>query len=363
MNHICSWLCADEAGSESLFPQTGKKSSSKEHQDIYWRCLIVFFITSRRFNKDEKHVLFTNVKQLPSVDDRNIESIFNELNVEVVFTDFKYKTPQGYYGMFQNQFYEFSILEHISTHNKNAKDQYLILDSDCIFLKPVKDLFDAAKPNGFISFEDNVLPDYVINGLSRNDLKNLYEELLNEPLSEIPSYHLGEFLLSSVQNIQLFYKDFTTLWLQLMERNAQGLKKFNEEAHTLSYLYFKNGFRASKENIFMKRIWTNPLFYRNVEASDTELYIWHLPSEKTFGLMQLYEYFISRSNYALSISAANYTALVQENLGIPNLTISRRVEYYTMSYYRAISKRMKKKFAVLSKQKTAVLSPAKKHSS
>lgn len=180
MNYICTWLCVDEVGEESLFPQTGKLSSSQSHQNIYWRCLLVFFITSKRFNKEEKHVLFTNVKQLPVVDGKKISNLLQELDVQVVHTDFKYKTPKGYYGKFQNQFYEFSILEYITQHNTNLTDSYLILDSDCIFIKPVDNLFQAAAPTGMISFEDDVKPDYVINGLSRNDLKTIYEELLEK---------------------------------------------------------------------------------------------------------------------------------------------------------------------------------------
>jgi hypothetical protein len=340
MNYICTWLCADEKGEESLFPQTGKLSSSQSHQDIYWRCLLVFYITSKRFNKVEKHVLFTNVKNLPEVDGRSIKQLLAELGVEVIFTDFKYKTPKGYYGAFQNQFYEFSILEHIALNNTGENDLYLILDSDCIFIKPAKDLFAAAAPTGFISFEDKVKPDYVINGLSRNHLKDLYEELLGEKITEIPSYHLGEFLLCSVKNIKAIYKDFLELWPVLVARHNKGLIKFNEEAHTLSYLYFKNGFRAAAENTFMKRIWTNPLFYRNVEDSDIDLAIWHLPSEKTFGIARLYHLFMNRlPDYGFGISNEKYLDAVYKLSGIPHLPLGMRLEYYTVSYYRAIKKR------------------------
>lgn len=341
MNHICTWLCADEKGEESHFPQTGQLSSSQSHQNIYWRCLILFFITSKRFNKEEKHVLFTNVSSLPVVDGKKVAVLLQDLDVEVVFTDFKYKTPKGYYGAFQNQFYEFSILEHIATTKANDKDLYLVLDSDCIFLKPVKPLFDEAAPKGFISFEDRVRPDYVINGLSRNDMKALYEELLGKPITEMPSYHLGEFLLSSVENIRTFYKDFLELWPQLQQRHEQGRKKFNEEAHTLSYLYFKNGFRAAAEDKYMKRIWTNPLFYRNVEASDVDLSIWHLPAEKTFGLYKLYDVFMHQhNNYGFDLARESYAQLVQKTLGVPHLSLSMKLGYYTTSYYRAIKKRL-----------------------
>src|SRR5438874_11337349 len=127
MNYICTWLCADEPGEESIFFQTGELSSSQKHQNIYWRCLLVFYITSKRFNKIEQHVLFTNVKQLPVVDGKQVGTLLEELGVHIIFTDFKYKTPKGYYGAFQNQFYEFSILEYISKSNSDNKDLYLVL--------------------------------------------------------------------------------------------------------------------------------------------------------------------------------------------------------------------------------------------
>ncbi|MGI4729821.1 MAG: hypothetical protein ACRYGB_14700 [Janthinobacterium lividum] len=343
MNYICTWLCADKKGEESVFFQTGELSSSQKHQNIYWRCILLFYASSKRFNKQEKHVLFTNVSQLPIVDGKAVKDILNEFDVEVVYTDFKYKTPGNYFGSFQNQFYEFSILEHIAQNNQNPIDNYLIVDSDCIFIKPVQRLFEAAAPQGFISFEDPVKPDYVINGLSRNDLRTIYQELLGTEIKEIPSYHLGEFLLCSVKNIQKIYADFVELWPILLERNEKGLMKFNEEAHTLSYLYFKNGFRASTDASFMRRIWTNPVFYREVRTSDTDLILWHLPSEKIFGIHTLYNLFFNKSrNYGFNINNQNYIGLVQKAVSVPRLSFKMRLKYFAVSYYKALKKRFKK---------------------
>ena len=342
MDHICTWLCADEKGAESLFPQTGKLSSSQAHQDIYWRCVALFFITSKRFNPHQNHILFTNVHTLPVVDGIKMTQVFASIGVKVVQVPLKYKTPKDYYASFQNQFYEFSILEHIADSSISHQDQYLILDSDCIFLKPAAPLFVAAKPQGFIGFADDVQPHYVINGLSRNNLKTIYEELLQTQLPEAPAYHLGEFFLASLQNIRSFAADFKVLWPQLLRRHNEGRLKFNEEAHTLSFLYYKNGFGPASENNFLKRIWTNPLFYRNVSPSDVNLTIWHLPAEKTFGLHKLFDYFTSRvANYGLDLSHGFYMQVIQQTLGVPQLTAAMRMRYYWLSTYRALHKRCK----------------------
>jgi len=343
MNHICTWLCADKKGEESVFPQSaGQKSSSQSHQNIYWRCLIVFFITSRRFNKKEKHILFTNVDQLPVIEGKKVADILSDLEVDVVYTDFKYKTPKGYHGAFQNQFYEFSILEYIAKNNANPNDQYLIVDSDCMFIKPALRLFNEAEKEGFISFEIDSPADYNINGLSRRQMQKVFSELLGREIKEIPSYHLGEFLLCSVRNVRKIYEDFLELWPQLMQRHALGLPKLNEEAHTLSYLYYKNNLHPSANNTFIKRIWTNPLFYRNVSSSDVNLTIWHLPAEKTFGFVKLYDFFIHKSfRYGATIPTSQFIEIVQEAVTIPYLPVVRKFNYYTISCYKAFMKKVR----------------------
>ena len=343
MNYICTWLCADVKGEESIYPQTGEKSSGQKHQNIYWRCLVLFYATSKRFNKTEKHLLFTNVNVLPVVDGKRVQTMLEEMGVEVIFTDFKYKTPKGYFDLFQNQFYEFSILEYITKNYLTEDDQFLILDSDCIFTRAADELFEEAKPAGFISFEDGCTTELVIHGLSRIDMKALYEDLSGKPVDVIPGYHLGEFFLASVKNINIIFQDFLKLWPELMRRYEAGLPKFNEEAQTLSYIYYQNNFLASPKTTFLKRIWTNPVFYRNVEETDVDVAIWHLPSEKTYGLAHLYEILIKQSpDYGFSLSDENYLGIVRTTLGIPYLTMAMRLEYYVLSYYRALRKRAKK---------------------
>lgn len=354
MNHICTWFCADEKGEESIFPQTGESSSGPKHQHIYWRCIVLFFITSRRFNESEKHVLYTNVRELPVMNGRSVALMLAELEVDVVFTDFKYKTPKGYFEMFQNQFYEFSILEHIVQNNPDPADNYMIVDSDCIFLQPADQIFEMSREQQFLSFEDDCTTELVIHGLNRRDMKELYEELLLDEVPGIPGYHLGEFFLASVKNINILFADFLKLWPVLLDRYERGLPKFNEEAQTLSFLYYKNGFRASPERAVMKRIWTNPVFYRNVDPTDVHVKLWHLPSEKTYGLGALYKIFVEKlPGYGFEISNEDFQAMVEEELGVPRLSAVKTLKYYYQSYSRALTKRFKVKFSFNKLQRQA----------
>lgn len=342
MNYICTWLCTDKNGEESIYPQTGRISSSAAHQDIYWRCVMVFYITSRRWHHDCRHLLFTNAEHIPAVDGVNTARVLRDMDVEIIHVPFGYRPPAGYYSRFQNQFYEFSILGHLAAGPYDPEDLFLLLDSDCVFLRPAEALFEEAASQGFLSFEDEVDPHYVINGLSREDMKTIYEELLGRPIPDLPSYHLGELLLCSVANIRRIYADFRKLWPRLIERYRSGALVFHEEAHTLSYLYYRAGLRASPSKTHMKRIWTNPVFYRNVEPSDVDVAIWHLPSEKTFGIARLYDHLINQNWYGLDIPDDQYRQLVQRLTSVPRLTVRRHIGYYVKSYYRALAKRCRR---------------------
>lgn len=91
----------------------------------------------------------------------------------------------------------------------------------------------------------------------------------------------------------------------------------------------------------MRRIWTNPLFYREVRASDSDLFIWHLPAEKTYGFHRLYEHLKNLPGFGKNLPELSFLQLAQEELGIPNLPVKRKVQYYTTSYYRAVKKRLR----------------------
>ena len=342
-NYICTWFCADEVGEESNFPQTGELSSSKKHQEIYWRCILVFYMTSNCFNKDEQHLFFTNVRNLPVVDGVCVATVLDQLHVQVCYTDFKFKTPQGYYGSWQNQFYEFSILEYISNEASFPDSStFLILDSDCIFLKAAAPLFQLAASNdGFLSYSLEYAPDHIINGITLEEMKVIYDQLLGTTQPELPDYHGGEFFLSSKKNIIRMFSQFSELWPELLRRNKMGELKFNEEAHVLSYLYYKNGFAGGGANRFIKRIWTNPVFFRNVAEADRLLTIWHLPAEKTLGLASLYRYF-ARHQFDPHLASEDYLEFIAQKVGIPRLSAQSYLNYYSQTYQNALKKKVTK---------------------
>ena len=288
-NYITTWIYLDSPEEESIFPNNKGKSSSAQFQAVYWRCVMVFFESSLRFHRDDEtieHILFTNTDDIPVVDGLDLKQYFEKNKISLVKLENKYPLPQDYFKSFRNQFFEFSIIDHMASVIQD-NDKFLMLDSDCVFAKPFHSLFEKLEGKSALTLTMNYKEDYKIHGITRREMKELFHEL-EFNIDEIPEYSGGELLLTSGSFIKTVAKDFPELYHFLLERNKKGLSKFNEEAHVLSYFYYREGAEIGVMNNYIKRMWTNRNHFRNIENGDEELTVWHMPNEKPVGFHNSY---------------------------------------------------------------------------
>ncbi|GMK46701.1 hypothetical protein PghCCS26_38300 [Paenibacillus glycanilyticus] len=319
--NICTWIYCDEAHEESHYPQVGQKSSRKKFQEVYWKCVATFFATSRRMNPNAKHVLFTNSERIPRVEGFDLETFLTrEMEVDVRKLSLTYRVPDRYYGLWKNQFYLFDILQHIVEENSGEDEKYLVLDSDCIWIKPALQIERLLDLHGLLTMTADIdeNPDYVMNGLSRRHMQEIYEELMGSPLDQPPLYFGGEWFAAKKSEIRRVVTELDEVWTTSLQRFADNRPKFNEEAQMLSYVYYKLGYEPKTANSIIKRIWTQLYGAHNVLPEDHSLTIWHLPVEKKLGLARLYEDVIRKDSafwrYGNSVA---YVAYLSKKLGIP----------------------------------------------
>lgn len=290
---ICTWFYEEKIGEESKYPQINLKSSSKDFKSIYWKCIVDFFITSLKYNKKSNHEFFTNVEfdNLPIVDNIDLKDFFTKNNIKVNNIKLTYETPKGYYGTWRNQFYIFDILNYIN-NRKDENMNYMILDSDCIWIKGIdKNILELIDENEVLTYKIPYKEDHIINGLNRMDMKEIFEELEDRKIEYIPYYFGGEIFVANKKGIKDICNLVNDIWDDMMIRNKKNKKKFNEEAHLLSYLYYKLKYKPNTLNGIIRRIWTYPFHY-NSNKNDISLYILHMPSEKKYG----FNYMFSKIN-------------------------------------------------------------------
>ncbi len=316
MDIISTWIYLDSAEESSEYPQVGKSSHLPEFQKVYWRCVAVFFAISTQTNPNRRHILFSNVaaEKLPTVDGLDLRSFLKARNVEVITLPLTWQTPEGYFGKWRNQFYIFDILaflenkwsddskssEHYAENKLNSpgdaespgefniEPAIVVLDSDCIVNRSLDELFTEIREQGLLALPMHFADDYNINGVTRVDMRRIFAELDGgKDPGENPEYCGGEIFAATMKTVRTINQIAPSVWLNMIERQRTGMQKLNEEAHFLSYCYYRIGGWGSLEK-YIKRIWTSPK-YTNVQQTDFELPIWHLPAEKTGGIALIFK--------------------------------------------------------------------------
>jgi hypothetical protein len=305
---ICTWFVADDAESATFFPQIGSWSNLPEAQAVYWRCVVCFFASSLAQNPSARHVFFTNVR-LPVLDRVDLAALFAAWRVEVVELPITYRLARGAVRAWGNQFYIFDILEHLAAREPGQRA--IVLDSDCIWIRPVDKLADAIDRHGCLTYE----LDYIahpegaeINGLSREGMARFLYANGGQQRRELP-YFGGEIYAARHDLTARISSRAKQLWEHVL---LQGESAPREEAHYLSILYAFEDASPGTANEFIRRMWTT-FHHNDLRKSDRELTIWHLPAEKRTGFRDLYDRIIARPDLhpgsqaaALGLTFDNY---------------------------------------------------------
>ena len=315
-SYICTWIYLDSKEEESSYTQVGNNSSDVHFQEVYWRCVYVFFCSSVKNNPKHKHILFTNSREIPTIKDLSIRDELSKLGVQFITLPLTFRVPTGYFNSWRNQFYIFDILQHIG-ENFSDEDCFLILDSDCLWLKPADEIMNHIHQHGILPYFLNASVKEEIHGLNRLQMKELFEELLGYVLPTVPEYLGGEWFAATGKYIRELNAHVPAIWKQSMERHEQGTLKCNEEAHMLSALYYKVGYDGYESKMFVRRIWTISSIRRDVTDEDLELTVWHCPSEKKYGITRLFEDIIKNPEAYWQIPSGNeFRDFVGQYVGI-----------------------------------------------
>lgn len=340
--NICTWIYCDSNQEESLYPQVGGNSSSLKFQEIYWKCVVVFFATSIRNNPNQNHILFTNTESKKPMECFDLIGFLAGMGVAIIHLPLTYRTPDGYYGSWKNQFYIFDILKYIMPLTEEG-EQYIILDSDCIWVRPATQISLAIQEAGLLTMVADIenSPNYKMNGISRVNMKDIYNELGVSTKDEVPHYYGGEMFAAQGSEIKLVVAEIDEVWSKSMSRYEQGKLKFNEEAHMLSYIYYKLGYSHKSGNPYIKRIWTQLFGNNNVDGSEKFLTIWHMPTEKKLGIKRLFDEVINMKSAFWKIPVGDlFIRYIQRAMGLPRRNLSKLI----LDLYDSINSKMEQRF-------------------
>lgn len=281
---IGTWFVADSKENETAFPQVGERSSMTAFQNVYWRCIACFYVTSVAYNPRARHVFYTNT-DIGSVDGFDMQALFDRLDVEVIQLPITYRPPPDKAKFWGNQFYILDVIKHIAGNPSTEK--FIILDSDCIWNSTVENLSNALDEFGCVVYtlgSEEYEINAAINGITRKQMRvalNDWQKSENKLDEDVPvEYNGGELFAATQSECKILASMIDDLWQ--WQSGPPEKMGFLEEAHFLSILYAARGYKNFTANPFIKRMWTTFKF-NNIEKKDLDLDIWHLPAEKKSG--------------------------------------------------------------------------------
>ncbi|MDE8650488.1 hypothetical protein [Novosphingobium album (ex Liu et al. 2023)] len=278
---ICTWFVADDAATASFFPQVGSRSDASATQAIYWRCTVCFYASSIALNPDARHIFFTNTR-LPRIDGVEIAELFERWGIETVTLPITYRLASGMVSSFGNQFYIFDVIDWLARDGAPARA--IVLDSDCIWLKPVDAMAAEIEASGALTYDLSTDVDEMINGRTRAQLARFLGRLGGPPMDET-HYYGGEIYAARRDVSRRICERARLLWPAVLAGDPDGPL---EEAHLLSLIYEIEGLPAGTADRFIRRMWTT-FHYNNLRPQDEALAVWHLPVEKKTGFADLFK--------------------------------------------------------------------------
>lgn len=323
---ISSWIVLDNEDDATAFPSTGSNSSSESFQLVYWRCILLYFATSRIHNPNNRHALFCN-REVESVAPIEVIASLRNLNVDFVTFPILHRFPKGTVQMWGNQFYVIDIIEYFAKNE--LAPGFILADSDCIWRKPVSSFADDLFHKHCLLYtlmsqdQKDYEPGSLMNGMTHHRMRDVVETTFDQEMTHLPLYHGGEFFAADHAYCKDISSDFDRLW-QLAVSEVGLADSIKEEAHFLSILAEARNIRSYTANHIIRRIWTH-FKDLNVQECDMNLAIWHLPAEKRFGFARMYSWYVANVADWRSISCDEINGQSASYMGVPRRSTGKLI--------------------------------------
>jgi hypothetical protein len=302
--NIATWMYTHAPGYKSLYPQGGDVTSL-EAQLTYWRCCFCLFHSSSVLHGRDavNHLLYVNAAPPEFIDGMNIKELSEALSIDYRLLLPRARIPEDYCLSFTTQFYLVDILEDLAEGLKAGRfgmdDVFLVLDSDCLFHKPIpSQLVEDVRKHGclpYAIFTAEADDGSLYHGTTFEELMVLTQEYSGD---RIYSYFLtgGEFMCLHASQLLQVAAEARAVFQTSIDRHKRGLKKFHTDEAMFGYIFARRGYprHLAEQQNYLRRIYTHPQSFQFEQSKDDDVVIWHLLNEKR-RLTVLYFYSLKQS--------------------------------------------------------------------
>lgn len=281
MNYIVTQVARPE---ENTVPQMQGNgiNTVDEAMDTYLKNAIVTLASARQHNSDAVCVLNCNF-EIPEY----LRTVAEKAGIQIHTVPFgKYESREEFRWAITQ--YKFNAIEHVLTL-MNEEDCMLLLDSDTVCTKKLDELFSEAA-SSLVLYPTA----HSYSQEKRAEIRFNYRTMYHVDNDNLVHYG-GEFFAGNKNQMQKLLNACSQVIQRA--RETENLKPWDDE-HVLSIAaeqFLKGCIYPANAYIF--RYWTNQFYLVSTNYYYDPVCIWHLPAEKNFGMLVLYDYFVKNGNF------------------------------------------------------------------
>lgn len=253
-------------------PQIGGEKVSDRTIDIYIKNAYVSLFSAKAKNPQDDVALVTNC-ELPF----KYKDLFMREKIKIIKIEFNdFVMPKTF--AWSLAFFKLCALKYIV--NNNNYEKILLLDLDTITVHSYKELWMEAD-HGLLLY--NVNHSYTHN--DRKRIVQAYQHLYQNDKNIV--HYGGECIVGTNKVLKNFIEECDKIYKVIKENNFDISKNTTDETIiSIAAIFLNNIIEAGA---YIYRYWTYPLFYLvSTNYISNPVAIWHLPGEKTEGMIRIY---------------------------------------------------------------------------
>ena len=231
-----------------------------------------------------------------------------------------------------------------------------MFDSDCLWNQPSEELKSIVLSDKVLLYDVMKMNDQP-NNLSSDLLGKLYLEIDPKYPTPFPKCYGGELIGGKSNMLRVVSEECERFFNLALDKcstqsllSKDGIGVFDGDERISNYVYNKGIVDIYDVEGYIRRIWTATHLH-TVRSSDIEIPIWHLPSEKTSGLQQLFNKSVKDESTFWSTPLEQFNRYLGEYVGIPEkkkFTLTQKIsriypEVRRLRKLQTLSKRILRK--------------------
>lgn len=271
--------------------------TDEQKYSLYMKNIIVAATSAKRQNPEDEVVMITNREPLPFC-----REAFDKAGIKITIIPYDSFTMPGNFP-WSLAFFKLCAMAYLA---KSDYEKVVVLDADTLSVRSYEEMWKEAE-DGLLLYPVGHSYHHTEREVIRKDTVQLGFDHLGNMV-----HYGGEFVCGKVSDFAKYVAHCQEVFVRVEEKCSELRDTFNDETiFCIAAMLYRQHDRIIDAAAYSYRFWTVKGFYL-VETTwkHQPVTIWHLPGEKTTGILELYKYYQKHGDYPIIEKSAKMLGLL-----------------------------------------------------